>query len=68
MNLADLVRTAGVVQDALCRRRLTGVDMRDDADVAGLFEILVYHVLLPSALSPQLAAVRRQRPTTVAAR
>ena len=38
VDLADLVRDAGVEQDALGRRRLTGVDVRHDADVADLGE------------------------------
>src|SRR5918995_582655 len=32
--LADLVRNSGVEQDALGRRRLSGIDVRHDADVA----------------------------------
>ena len=38
VHLADLVGAAGVVEDALGRRRLAGVDVRHDPDVAGLFE------------------------------
>ena len=38
VDLADLVGAAGVVEDALGRRRLAGVDVRHDPDVAGLFE------------------------------
>jgi hypothetical protein len=38
VHLADLVRAAGVVEDALGRRRLTGVDVRHDPDVSGVFE------------------------------
>ena len=34
VDLADLVRLAGVVEDALGRRRLAGIDVRHDADVA----------------------------------
>jgi hypothetical protein len=34
MDLADLVGLAGVIEDALGRRRLAGVDVRHDADVA----------------------------------
>jgi hypothetical protein len=34
MHLADLVGLAGVIQDALGRRGLAGVDMRHDAEVA----------------------------------
>ena len=37
VNFTDLVRAAGVVQDALSRRRLTGVDVGHDPDVSGLF-------------------------------
>jgi hypothetical protein len=59
MNLADLVRTAGVIQDALSRRRFTGVDMSDDADVACVLEVLIYHLCCPqlSALSSQQSDV-----------
>ena len=35
VDLADLVGAAGVVEDALGRRRLTGVDVSHDPDVAG---------------------------------
>ena len=38
VDLADLVRAPRVVEDALGRRRLAGVDVRHDADVAGLLE------------------------------
>ena len=38
VDLADFVRAAGVVEDALGRRRLTGVDVRHDPDVAGFLE------------------------------
>src|SRR6185369_2021373 len=34
MDFADLVGLAGVVEDALGRRRLAGVDVRHDAEVA----------------------------------
>jgi hypothetical protein len=34
MDLADLMRLAGVVEDALGRRGLAGIDVRHDADVA----------------------------------
>src|SRR5262249_61340692 len=36
MDFADLMRLAGVVEDALGRGRLAGVDMRHDTDVAVL--------------------------------
>ena len=36
VDLADFVGAARVVEDALGRRRLTGVDVRHDPDVAGL--------------------------------
>ena len=39
VDLADLVRLAGVEQDALGRRRLAGVDVGHDADVAVQVEI-----------------------------
>ena len=38
VDLADLVRAPGVVEDALGRRRLAGVDVRHDPDVAGVLE------------------------------
>ena len=34
MHFADLVGLAGVIEDALGRRRLAGVDVRHDADIA----------------------------------
>src|SRR5690606_4216455 len=34
MDLADLVGPAGVIQDSLGRRRLPGIDVGHDADVA----------------------------------
>jgi hypothetical protein len=33
MHLADTVGDAGIKQDALCRCRLSGVDVRHDSDV-----------------------------------
>ena len=39
VHFADLVGPARVVQNTLRRRRLTGVDMRHDADVAHLVEL-----------------------------
>ena len=38
VDLTDLVRATGVVEDPLGGRRLTGVDVRHDADIAGLVE------------------------------
>jgi hypothetical protein len=38
MDLADLVGLAGIIKDALGRRRLAGVDMRHDADIAVTLE------------------------------
>ena len=38
MHLADLVRLAGVVQDALGRSRLTGIDVGHDADIPIVIE------------------------------
>src|SRR3546814_6864209 len=38
MGLADLVVLAGIEKDALGGRRLTGVDVRHDADVAIFLE------------------------------
>ena len=39
VHLTDLVADTGVVEDALGRRRLTGIDVRHDADVADLGEV-----------------------------
>jgi hypothetical protein len=50
MHLADLVGLAGVVQDALGRRRLAGVDVRHDAEVAVALE----GVLRAIGLGPQV--------------
>src|SRR5690606_6937252 len=38
VGFTGLVDTSGVEQDALGRRRLTGVDVRDDPDVPGVFQ------------------------------
>jgi len=38
VDLADLVRDAGIEQDPLGRRRLTGIDVSHDADIAELGE------------------------------
>ena len=38
VNLPHLVGPPGVIEDALSRRRLTGVDVRHDPDVANFFE------------------------------
>ena len=38
MHLTDLIVDAGVVENALGRRRLTGIDVRHDADIASPFE------------------------------
>ena len=39
VNLTHLVGASGVIEDALRRRRLTGVDVRHDPDVPGLLEV-----------------------------
>src|SRR6185369_13151287 len=45
VDLTDLVGATGVVQDALGRRRLAGVDVRHDPDVPGLLEgVLAWHI------------------------
>jgi hypothetical protein len=38
MHFTDFVRNTGVVEDALGRRGLAGIDVRHDADVARAFE------------------------------
>jgi hypothetical protein len=50
MDLADLVGLAGIIEDALGRRRLAGVDVRHDADVAiALERMAAGHDLTPGA-------------------
>jgi hypothetical protein len=34
MDFADFVRNSGVEEDPLCRRRLAGINVGHDADVA----------------------------------
>ena len=43
VDLADLVVDAGVVEDALGRRRLAGIDVGHDADVANLAQVSFGH-------------------------
>ena len=38
MNLTDLVRTAGVIENAFSRGCLTGIDVGHDADIAHSLE------------------------------
>src|SRR5206468_11291591 len=38
VHLADLVLLAGIVKNALGRRRLTGIDVRHDADISIVLE------------------------------
>jgi hypothetical protein len=38
VDFADLVGLARVVQDPLGRRRLTGIDVRHDADIPGPYQ------------------------------
>ena len=62
VDLADLVRAARVIEDALGRRRLTGVDVRHDADIAGSFErIRARHVYLRSAVSVDVVFEQKKR-------
>jgi hypothetical protein len=58
VNFTDLVRDAGVEQDALSRRRLTGIDVRHDADIAELGEGGVCGSHFESLL--RLSSVRRR--------
>ena len=52
VDFADLVGLAGVIEDALGRRRLAGIDVRHDADVAIAFERMAAgHVRLSLAMS-----------------
>ena len=43
VDLTDLVRLTGVVEDALGRRRLAGIDVGHDADVANLVQVNFGH-------------------------
>src|SRR3546814_9282048 len=53
MGLADLVVLAGIEKDALGGRRLTGVDVRHDADVAIFLERMAAgHDLISVAGAP----------------
>ena len=54
VHLTDLVADTGVVEDALRRRRLAGVDVRHDADVADLGQV-GQHVLLCHRSLPTLS-------------
>ena len=56
VRLADLVVGSRVVQDALGRRRLAGIDVRHDADVADLGEV-GEHVLCHGGV-PYLSEIR----------
>ena len=48
VNFTDLVRDTGVKEHALGRRRLTGIDMRHDADVAiPLYRCCACHGSIP---------------------
>jgi hypothetical protein len=38
MHLADFVRLAGIVENTLGRGRLTGIDVRHDADIPVVLE------------------------------
>ena len=54
VHLTDLVADAGVVEDALGGRRLTGIDVRHDADIADLAQV-GQHVLLCHRSLPTLS-------------
>ena len=62
VHLAELVGLAGVVEDALGRRRLARINMGHDPDVSGLFEReLARHADLFSVSTVFLRRVPRQR-------
>ena len=70
MHLTDLVADTGVVEDALGRRRLAGIDVRHDADVADLGEVgqhVLCHGSLPTLSIARLAVVLRRRHAVTAA-
>ena len=54
VNFTDLVRDSGVVEDTFSRRRLTGIDVSHDADVADLVEVgehVLCHVMFSVCVS-----------------
>src|SRR3546814_16980174 len=60
MGLADLVVLAGIEKDALGGRRLTGVDVRHDADVAIFLERMAAgHDLISVAGAPSTPQIGR---------
>ena len=65
VDFADLVGSAGVVEDALGGGGFTRVDMRDDADIARAFEVSVCHessaqswVFLPAVMRKRFVRLR----------
>src|SRR5690606_23622871 len=62
MGLADLVRLSRVIQDTLGRRGLAGVDVRHDAEVSVVFDlVLAGHDGASSVSAQRLPAVVRER-------
>src|SRR5262249_35184317 len=65
VDLTDLVRDTGVEQNPLSRRRLTGIDVRHDPDVAELGERVVggshFSSLLRLVVVPAFAGPNDQR-------
>ena len=64
VGLTDLVVDTGVEQDTLGRRRLAGIDVRHDADVADLLEV-GKHFLCHSSLFSSSCPVRPPLPAVV---
>ena len=63
VDLADLVGAAGVVEDALGRRRLTGVDVSHDPDVAGVLKcVLAWHQFRGGRLARSLCGRKKWTP------
>src|ERR1035441_7640158 len=62
VDLADLVGAPGVVEDALRRRRLTGVDVSHDPDVAGVVECELTGHLSGSGLGAGRLCGQKNRP------
>ena len=52
VNTADLVYSAGEIQHALGNRRLTGIDVRYETDISGIFQDLLVHRLVAFSISP----------------
>src|SRR2546421_237246 len=69
VHLADFVRDARVIKDTFRRGGLTSIDVRHDADIPELTEVVLSHfvfwVRTLSACSPDQARWKRAYPITI---